>query len=233
MLKTALLLLWAAPAAAQLVVFQPSHQSDTGENYNEAQTCGAIVEYAMKARPYFGDSKVWSYFQPGLHHSDTGTNTLKAHTSALEDGRLSGYAWELQQANALAPLVFIGVHNNGGTGRHAVWGYIHDGDPMEEQNRRLSDTLIEELARATDLENRGTHLDSTTGRNDYRCAATGRLGFYSIDENVNKAPYRVLLEIGDIDRSRAFLLDEDNRKVMGEAIKRGLARFLKTLGISE
>lgn len=233
MLKAALLLLWAAPAAAQLVVFQPSHQSDTGENYNEAQTCNAIVEYAMKARPYFGDAKVWSYFQPGLHHADTGTNTLKAHTVALEDGRLSGYAWELREANALAPLFFIGVHNNGGTNRHAVWGYIHDGDPMEEQNRRLSDTLIEEIARATDLENRGTHLDSTTGRNDYRCAATGRLGFYSIDENVNRAPYRVLLEIGDIDRSRALLQSEDGRKAIGEAIKRGLARFLKSLGVSE
>jgi hypothetical protein len=231
MLKTALLLLWAAPAAAQVVVFQPSHQSDTGENYNEAQTCNAIVEYAMKAEHFLGERKVWSYFQPGLHHADTGTNTLKAHTSALEDGRLSGYAWEIKQANDMNAIVFVGVHNNGGTGRHAVWGYIHDGDPMEEQNRRLSDTLIESIARATDLENRGTHLDSTTGRNDYRCAATGRLGFYSIDENVNKAPYRVLLEIGDIDKSRALLQSEDGRRAIGEAIKSGLARYLKTVGI--
>jgi hypothetical protein len=224
-----LLLLCALPAAAAgpLVVFQPSHQSDTGVNYNEARTCNAIVEYAMAARPRFNEHKVWSYFQPGLHHADTGTNTLKAHTSALEEGKLSGYAWELKKSNELQPLVFIGVHNNGGTGRHALWGYIHDGDLLMEQNRRLSNILIEELSRATDLENRGTHLDSTTGRNDYRCAATGRLAFYSIDENVNFAPYRVLLEIGDAGRSRARLVDEEFRRAVGEAIKRGLARFLK------
>jgi hypothetical protein len=186
-----------------------------------------MVEYALHTPPYYDEHKVWSYFQPGLHHSDTGTNTLIAHTSAPEDGKLSGYAWELKRSNELAPLVFIGVHNNSGTGRHALWGYIHDGDPQEAANRRLSDILIEEIARATDLENRGTHLDSTTGRNDYRCAATGRLAFYSIDENVNKAPYRVLLEIGDIEKSRAFLLDEGARQAVGAAIKRGLARFLE------
>ena len=222
-----LLLLCAAPAAAQMVVFQPSHQSDTGTDYNEALTCDAIVEYAMAAPPRYSDRKVWSYFRPGLHHSREGTNTKAAHTTALEEGRLSGYAWELKEANAMRPLFFIGVHNNGGTGRHAVWGYIHDGDPVEGENRRLSDLLIEAIARATDLENRGTHLDSTTGRNDYRCAATGRLAFYSIDENVNKATYRVLLEIGDIDKSRAFLLEEDNRRAIGVAIKAGLERFLE------
>ncbi len=209
-----------------VVVFQPSHQRDTGVKYNEALTCDAIVQYAMSEPPRFDEHKVWSYPQPGLHHGDTGTNTLIAHTSALEGGKLSGYAWELAHANALLPLVFIGVHNNSGTGRHALWGYIHDGDPLMEENRRLSNILIEEIARATDLENRGTHLDSTTGRNDYRCAATGRLGFYSIDENVNMARYRVLLEIGDIEKSGAVLLDEEFRKAVGAAIKRGLARFL-------
>jgi hypothetical protein len=223
------LLLLALPAAAAgpVVVFQPSHQSDTGMSYNEARTCNAMVEYAMAARPRFREHKVWSYFQSGLHNADSGTNTLKRHTSDLEDGKISGYAWELKKSNALEPLVFIGVHNNAGTGRHAVWGYIHDGDPFMEQNRRLSNILIEEIARTTDLENRGTHLDSSTGRNDYRCASTGRRAFYSIDENVNYAPYRVLLEIGDIEKSRALLVDEEFRRAVGEAIKRGLARFLK------
>lgn len=210
-----------------VVVFQPSHQTDTGENYNEARTADAMVQYAMSEPPYFDEHKVWSYPQPGLHHSDTGTNTLKAHTSALEGRKLSGYAWELSRSNALQPLVFIGVHNNSGTGRHALWGYIHDGDILMEENRKLSNILIEEIARATDLENRGTHLDSTTGRNDYRCAATGRLAFYSVDENVNYAPYRVLLEIGDIEKSGPKLLDEEFRKAVGGAIKRGLARFLE------
>lgn len=218
-----------AGAENLVVVFQPSHQKDTGVNYNEAGTCNAIAEYALKAAPYHDDHKVWSYMMKGLHHSDTGTNTMIAHTSALEDGKVSGYAWELGRSNALHPLVFIGIHNNAGTGRHAVWGYIHDGDANEALNRRLSGFLIEAIARATDLENRGTHLDSSAGRNDYRCRTTGRPAFYSLDENVNKAPYRALLEIGDIEKSRAFLLDEGNRQLIATAIKDGLQRFLSSL----
>ena len=100
-----------------VVVFQPSHQKDTGENYNEAFTADAMVEYALHTPPYFNEHKVWSYFQPGLHHSDTGTNTLIARTSALEGTKQSGYAWELARADEFKPLVFIGVHNNSGTGR--------------------------------------------------------------------------------------------------------------------
>lgn len=226
LLAMAALLPAGAIAAPPVVVLQPSHQTDTGENYNEAATAGAIADYALRAAPHYDEHKVWSYGRRWLHHADQGTNTLIAHTTAVEDGKISGYAWELARSNELEPLVFIGVHNNSGTGRHAVWGYIHDGDIMEAGNRRLSDVLIEEIARATDLENRGTHTDSSAGRNDYRCAATGRQAFYSIDENVNVAPYRVILEIGDIERSRAFLQDEGRRRAIGEAIKRGLARFL-------
>ncbi|MHB1313808.1 MAG: hypothetical protein ACYC3L_17450, partial [Gemmatimonadaceae bacterium] len=64
------------------------------------------------------------------------------------------------------------------------------------------------------------------GRNDYRCAVTGRLGFYSLDENVNHAPYRVLLEIGDNVVSRALLQDPAKQQVMGAAIKQALAAWL-------
>lgn len=224
-----LFLLPAAAAAEPLAVLQPSHQTDTGENYNEAETCGAYADFALKAAGEARLRKVWSYGRRGLHHADAGSNTMVAHTTALEGGLISGYAWELREANRLRPLVFIGIHNNGGTNRHAVWGYIHDGDANMEPSRRLSNILIEEIARATDLENRGTHFDSSAGRNDYRCAATGRQAFYSIDENVNAAPYRVILEIGDIDRSRAFLLSPEARRAVGEAIRRGLDRFLREI----
>ena len=232
LLKAALALLAAASCASAgefspVVVFQPSHQSDTDPVVNEALTASAIVDYAMAAPPHYREHKVWSYFQPGLHHATAGTNTLIAHTTALEEGRPSGYAWELARSNAIEPLFFISVHDNSGTGRHAVWGYVHDGDPREEANRSLAETLVEAIARATDLENRGVHLDSSADRNDYRCAVTGRRAFYSIDENVNKAPYRVILEIGDMERDRAFLLDEGNRRAIGEAIKAGLHRFVE------
>jgi hypothetical protein len=126
----------AAFAAAPVVVFQPSHQTDTGEGFNEAETCGDIVDQAMWSPPRYREYKVWSYHKEGLHSARRGSNTMVAHTTAVVEGKVSGYAWELRQANALKPLVFISVHNNGGTGRHAVWGYIHDGDGREADNRR-------------------------------------------------------------------------------------------------
>ena len=76
------------------------------------------------------------------------------------------------------------------------------------------------------MENRGVLLDSTTGRNDYRCTNTGKLSFYSLDENMNTAPYRVLLEIGDNAASHDFLKDKNNQKIIGEAIKKELAKWL-------
>ena len=163
---------------------------------------------------------------PGLHHANVGSNTMIAHTSAVVDGQLSGYAYELQQSNKLSPTVFISLHNNGGTRRHAIWGYIHDGDALEAENRALAARLVAAIAAVTDLENRGVLLDSSTGRNDYRCAITGRLGFYSMDENVNQAPYRVLLEIGDNGVSRALLQDPAKQQIMGAAIKKALAEWL-------
>lgn len=209
------------------VVWQPSHQTDTGANFSEAEVSNGITEAAMKASPKLTEYKVWSLNQPNLHHADRGSNTVIEHTSAIVDGQLSGYAWELQQSNAKMPTVFISIHNNGGTNRHAIWGYIHYGDKFETANRELAARLIKAVSDATDLENRGVLLDSTTGRNDYRCATTGARAFYSIDENINTAPYRVLLEIGDNKVSYDFLRNPANQKIMGEAIKKELAAWMK------
>jgi len=212
--------------AAPVIVWQPSHQTDTGKDFDESAVSNGIVEAAMKTGPRLKEFKLWSIGVQGLHHGNTGSNTMIAQTSAVVDGQLSGYAWELQQANTLKPEVFIAVHNNGGTNRNAVWGYIHDGDKYEADNRALAARLVAAVSAATDLENRGVLLDSSTGRNDYRCAATGRLGFYSLDENVNSAPYRVLLEIGDNVVSRALLQDPAKQQAMGAAIKKELAAWL-------
>ncbi len=209
-----------------IVVWQPSHQTDTGKDFSEAATCNAIVEAAMETKPKLKEYKVWSLGNKNLHHADSGSNTVIADTAAVIDGKLSGYAYELQQSNKKKPDVFISVHNNGGTKRNAVWGYIHYGDKYEAENRELAARLIEAIASVTTLENRGVLLDSTTGRNDYRCASTGKRGFYSLDENINTAPYRVLLEIGDNAVSREILLDSVSRKKMGEAIKLELSAWL-------
>ena len=209
------------------VVWQPSHQTDTGKDFSEAETCNAIVEAAMATKPHLKEYKVWSLGVEGLHHSNMGSNTVIAHTTALEDGKLSGYAYELKQSNKIQPSVFIAVHNNAGTKRNAVWGYIHYGDSYEKANRELAGRLIAAVSKATNLENRGVLLDSTTGRNDYKCATTGKLGFYSLDENVNTAPYRVLLEIGDNAISRDLLLSAKGRQDIGAALKNELAVWLQ------
>ena len=162
-----------------VVVFQPSHQSDTGRDFNEALVCNGIVDAARE-----GSSggmkvhKVWSYEAQGLHHSREGSNTKIDHTSALDSlGRISGYTYELTESNKLQPDVFIAVHNNGGTNRHACWGFVHEGDRSEEQNRALAAALVKAICDKTNLENRGVLGDSSPNRNDYRCKVTGKLGF--------------------------------------------------------
>lgn len=210
-----------------VIVWQPSHQTNTGVDFSEALVSNGIAEAAMHTSPHFKEYKVWSYGRKDVHNADSGSNTMIAHTSAVMDGKLSGYAWELQQANKKNPDVFIALHNNGGTKRHAVWGYVHYGDVHESENRSLAAALIAAIASATTLENRGVLLDSTTGRNDYRCASTGKLSFYSLDEHINTAPLRVLLEIGDNAASHDFLKDSSNQKIIGEAIKKALVKWLE------
>jgi hypothetical protein len=209
-----------------VIVWQPSHQTDTGKDFSEAATCNAIVDAAMNIQPRLKEYKVWSLGVAGLHHADRGSNTIVEHTSAVIDGQLSGYAYELQESNKRKPDVFIAVHNNGGSKRNAVWGYIHYGDTYEAANRVLAGRLIAAIAAVSGMENRGVLLDSTTGRNDYRCASTGKLSFYSLDEHVNTARYRVLLEVGDNAESRAILTDPAKQKMIGEALKKELAKWL-------
>jgi hypothetical protein len=210
-----------------VIVWQPSHQTNTGKDFSEAAVSNAIAEAAMATSPTFKEYKVWSLGRKDVHNADSGSNTMIAHTTAVVNGKISGYAWELQQANKHKPDIFIALHNNGGTKRHAIWGYIHYGDAHEAENRELAAQLIAAVASVTTLENRGVLLDSTTGRNDYRCATTGKLSFYSLDEHVNTSPIRVLLEIGDNAVSHDFLQDPVNQQKMGEAIKKALVKWME------
>ena len=214
-----------------VIIWQPSHQTDTGKDFSEAATCNGIVEAAMSTKPHLKEFKVWSLGRTDVHHADSGSNTKIEHTTAIIDGKISGYAYELEKANRHHPTVFIAVHNNAGTKRHAIWGYIHYGDRYEADNRELAGRLLQAICAVTDLQNRGVLLDSTTGRNDYRCKTTGKLAFYSLDENINSAPYRVLLEIGDNAVSRDFLQNPDNQKKMGEALKKELSAWMSEKGI--
>src|SRR4029077_7505533 len=93
-----------------LIVWQPSHQTDTGKDFSEAATCGAIVDAAMKTKPAFKEYKVWSLGHEEYHHADSGSNTKIEHTTAVIDGKISGYAYELNEANKYHPKIFIAVH---------------------------------------------------------------------------------------------------------------------------
>ena len=216
-----------------VIVWQPSHQTNTGVNFSEAAVCNAIVEAAMDTKPNLKEYKVWSFGRKDLHHADVGSNTIIEQTSAVIDGKLSGYAWELQKSNKRQPEVFISVHNNGGTKRHAIWGFIHEGDKFEAENRALANRLVKAISAATGLEDRGVLFDSSTGRNDYKCKVSGKLAFYSLDENINSAPYRVLLEVGDNGVSKEFLEDPANQKKLGVAIKGALADWISERGMDK
>ena len=209
-----------------VVVYQPSHQTDTGVEFNEAQVCNGIVEGAIAASTSVVKVfKVWSHDAEGLHHARGGSNTKIEHTAAIDSlGRLSGYAFELREAAKLNPHVFISVHNNGATNKHACWGFVHEVDQFEKENRELAKELVDEICRSTGLVNAGVFGDSWPNRNDYRCAVTGKLSFYSLDENINRAPYRVLLEIGDNKVSYDFLRNLQNQEKIGEVVQRVIER---------
>ena len=220
-----------AQKKSTVVIWQPSHQTDTGVDFNEALTCNAMVEAAMKKLPMKKEYKVWSLNQPNLHHANSGSNTLLSHTSDIIDGQISGYAYELKKANEKKPDVFISFHNNAGTKQHAIWAFVHEGDQYEGENRALAARLTAAISAVTDLTNKGVFGDSWPNRNDYRCKETGKRAFYSLDEHVNKAKYRVLLEVGDMSKSRDFLLNPENLQKIGEAVKEELIVWMKEKGL--
>jgi hypothetical protein len=83
----------ATGKSKQKIVWQPSHQTDTGNDFSEAATCNGIVEAAMAAAPLLKEYKVWSLGKTQYHHSDSGSNTKILHTTAVVDGKISGYAY--------------------------------------------------------------------------------------------------------------------------------------------
>jgi hypothetical protein len=78
------------------VVWQPLHQTDTGKDFSEAATCNSIVMAAMATEPALKEYKVWSLGKEQYHHADSGSNTKILHTTDMIDGKISGYAYELQ-----------------------------------------------------------------------------------------------------------------------------------------
>jgi hypothetical protein len=121
---------------------------------------------------------------------------------------VKAFDWEVAAANNAHAYLFISVHNNGAS-PSGVLGMYFIGD-------HTSAKVAEQLARGI-------------------CAGTGLpfLGLqgqdlYSLDPGRNKAPIRVLLEIGDNVRDRAFLEDAASRQQIAEA----LAKTLQSLEVA-
>ncbi|MFH0793866.1 MAG: hypothetical protein V2A74_07535 [bacterium] len=212
-------------APPKRVVYQPSHQTDTGENWNEAEVCNAIVEQAMAVPSKLVELKVWSYDRDDVHHAREGSNSMIEHTSAVIDGKISGYAWEIKEGRKHKPDVWVSVHVNGATERNAAIGFVHGFDLNESVCRELAYDLVTEICDATGMENGGVMRDAELARNDYVCQKSGKPAFYSLCELNNYATHRVLLEVGDNAVSRDFLLDPKNQRRIGKAIKKVLCRW--------
>ncbi len=112
----------------------------------------------------------------------------------------------------------------------ARWGYVHEGDAGEQRNRELARDLVEAVCRASGLENGGVLGDSSPNRNDYRCKNTGKLSFYSLDENINASPLRVLLEIGNNKVNHELLMDPVMQKKIGKAVQEVVERRFGMMG---
>lgn len=79
-----------------VIIWQPSHQTNTGVDFSEA---------AIETKPHLKEYKVWSFGNKDVHHANIGSNTVISETSAIVDGKLSGYAFEIQQSNKYNPQV--------------------------------------------------------------------------------------------------------------------------------
>jgi len=66
-----------------VIVWQPSHQTDTGKDFSEALTCNGIVEAAMHTKPKLKDNR---------HHLTVGNHFLLRNRAKLttESHFLSG-----------------------------------------------------------------------------------------------------------------------------------------------
>ncbi len=134
-------------AKKMIVVYQPSHQSDTGVNFNEALVWNGIAEAALAASTGVVQvHKVWSYDVDGLHHAREGSNTKIEHTAMVDSlGRISWYAYELTETNKHHPDIFIAVQTNGATNRNACWGYVHEGDAANSATGNWQETSLKQF----------------------------------------------------------------------------------------
>ncbi len=171
-----------------VIAWQPSHQADTGADWQEYVICGDIVDRAIALLPEFAHVKAWETGM-GLSGSN-GYRPRPKNTPAFDS--------EVAKANAGSATVFVSIHNDGGA-PSGILGMCMPGDTV---SRTLAERFKAALVAVTGLPDRGMREER----------------LYSLESERNKAGLRLLLEIGDNKADRAFLLDDDNRQVIAQAL---------------
>ena len=178
----------APTGRSTVIAWQPSHQADTGVDWDERMICGDIVDRAIALLAEFDHVKAWETGM-GLSGSN-GYRPKPKNTPAFDS--------ELRQSNSAGANVFISVHNDGG----APSGILGMCMPGEVGSRALAERLKAALVSATGLPDRGMREER----------------LYSLEPARNEAGIRLLLEIGDNKADRAFLLDAANRQAIAQAL---------------
>lgn len=187
----------ATPAAGALVVaWQPSHQDDTGFNgWHEYRVCKSIAKRAMAELPEVRHILAWETGM-GL----TGTNNYRpspTNTRAFDS--------ELARANRAGADVFLAVHVNGG----APSSQFAEVMPGDERSEAVAKRIVKALEHATGIPSQGVLP----------------MRLYSLEPERNEAPIRILLEIGDNEADRDYLMNPAGR----EEIAAALADVIRTL----
>lgn len=109
---------------------------------------------------------------------------------------------EIVQANAAGSDIFISIHVNGNS-PSGFTGFYFSGDAA---SARYAESLMKSVAAAMDM------------------PYLGKVGmdFYSLDPVRNKAPIRVLLELGDNVRDRALLSSVEGRQKIADALAKAV-----------
>lgn len=173
---------------SSVIAWQPSHQADTGVDWEEYVICGDIVDRTIALLPEFTHVKAW----------ETGMGLFGSNGYRPQPKNAAAFDSEIAKANAARATVFISVHNDGG----APSGILGMCMPSDGRSRALAERLKAALLSATGLPDRGIREER----------------LYSLEPERNKAGTRLLLEIGDNKADRAFLLEDANRQAIAEAL---------------
>jgi N-acetylmuramoyl-L-alanine amidase len=170
------------------VAWQPSHQDDTGGPGWHEYLI--CEDIARQTITLLEGSGVRSVLAWETGMGLTGSNNTGSNAPAFDS--------EIRQANEAGADYFISIHNDGGA-PSGVLGMFFTGDTRSQAHAERFARTVSDLA--------GLPYRGIRGHN-----------LYSLDQARNQAPIRILLEIGDNQKDRAFLENPDNRRRIAEAL---------------